>query len=146
MRNGWVGLIAMCLLLGACSPGSSPFLRDCEKAIGERLLAPSTYKRVSAVETEEVLTLDGWRAVADPKIAMPEAAVKSNIDAGKPPKGLMARIEYDAANGYGVPIRKTAICTFVADTDGGYNERWAWAVEINGKTNLQWMVTDGLQR
>jgi hypothetical protein len=144
MRS-WSVLIAVCLPLGACAPGGTPFLRDCEKAIGERLLAPSTYKRVSSAESAEVLPIEAWRALADPKVNAPEAEVLLNVEGGKPPKGLMARVQYDASNGLGVPIRTLATCTFLADA-GSYDPQWAWAIEVDGKTNLEWKVTDGLQR
>ena len=70
--------------LGGCKR-TPPEMADCEAIIQRKLLAPTTYRRISA---------DSLR-----------------MDDLKPPAQWVV-VEYDASNAYGVPVRERKICKY----------------------------------
>jgi hypothetical protein len=81
---GLIAVGAIVFAVAAIQPGREQFA-DCERSIKAGLKAPSTYKRISA---------DGV-----------------TMDDTKPPE-YWVRIEYDADNSFGVPLRDTEICKY----------------------------------
>ncbi len=78
-------------MLTGCSAFEAPEIADCEAGLLRTLKAPSTYKRIKASSTD----LSGI---------------------GKRQQSV--RLEYDAANGFGVPIRGDVICVYALRSDG----------------------------
>jgi len=92
---------------------------SCERVLSERLRAPSTYHRVDVSEihngdplaTVDDLVKDGLRGAALDNIR--DWMKGSSRDSAKPAV-YEYLIHYDAANGFGAPVRGIAACTYVS--------------------------------
>lgn len=81
-----IALVAFATLVPALARAESAGVPECESYIAEKLLAPSTYRRVSASSTV--------------------------IPDGKQGAYLSVLIAYDARNAFGVPIRERQSCSW----------------------------------
>jgi hypothetical protein len=79
-------------LVPACGAQASTFAHWCERAVKQRMLAPSAYRRV--------VLLEGWQ----PAFFDPFAWSGS----GRP----VAFVEYDVHNRFGIPLRSAAKCVY----------------------------------
>jgi hypothetical protein len=127
-------MVPIALSAGACNPFESGFVKACEAALQETLLAPATYKRVSTFETSEPLSLEdftrdlGGSEAAYYRRQGHDHAVRSEL-----------LITYDAANAFGTPIRGQSLCSY--DTiDGDASRADSLFVRIDGKTHTDRLV------
>lgn len=141
----FVVVLASLPLLAACSEGRSALLVACETAIQERLLAPSTFRVVSVRETSRVLSADEYLTKAG-IIAWGRDAIEAGIASNDPPQLLEARIEYDAQNAFGVPLRSVDVCAYVADNTFMVGRASSALVEINGQRYTDWLVAQSQGR
>lgn len=126
--------------------------RACEAVVQARLLAPSTYRRVSLSEEVKSIPLDeyrqmkwaeihqmnlsadGWE-VQDKLLDLDIAAMKQRNFL---PQRFREFITYDAANGFGTPIRGVSECDYVSlsgDTAGAND----LTVMVDGKNKLDYL-------
>lgn len=118
----------------------SRLVAACETALLDRLKAPSTYARVSATESSEPIRLADYYVDAFSRNGMPGAAEQElNRRVHDHATRWTVLIEYDAANGFGTPIRGVSACTY-SSLDGGTKGVSALLVKIDGKTKTQWLV------
>lgn len=129
------------------------FISACEDVLLGRLKSPSTYKRISVTElhTQEA-TLDEFLGIYSEE----QRLDYSRRNAGDPKLAELARwrsesfrngefeiasiiLDYDAANGFGTPIRGSSWCSVVvrkgADLDSAFG-----GPAIDGYTALDWSL------
>jgi hypothetical protein len=82
----------MLSLAPACGAQASSLGHWCERAVKQRMLAPSAYRRVNLVEAWQPVFFAPW----------------SGLPAGQ----LVAFVEYDVRSGFGVPLRSAAKCVY----------------------------------
>jgi hypothetical protein len=104
----------------------------CEQAIQGTLRAPSTYRRIALTETSEVFPLEDYLA-ADKYDSDSVKEVYRKVGY-KPVKRTMW-VEYDAANGYGVPIRTRTECSYIS-LNGDFSNVSEMLVKLNGKDRV----------
>lgn len=142
------------------------FQEECTETLGKRLKAPATlvignvdfYKTTYADESD-LSRLEGTlrghnrldknklsdadRIGYDLKASRLESSIKS-LKEGETLTRYSLYMEYDAANGFGTPIRSKAHCTYDATTETiGYSTYLN--VKIDGKTHNDWFF-DSLGR
>lgn len=136
----------------------SAFVSDCEAVLKERLRSPSTYKRitVSKLVRDEGSDDDylDIHSAADrleknesyrrtPQMKEFDDAMIRMRRAGKLER-LSIWLEYDAANGFGTPIRGHSECSYYIDKGTSYLKSRRFSnPRIDGKTALEWSL-DGL--
>lgn len=114
-------------------PFKPSMVAACESAILENLIAPSTYRRISVTERKIALTFDQYFSARSG-----ESKSVQDFERGmakEPPVRLIAVLEYDAANSFGVPIRTLSECSYDAlnSRDAAPSKH---LVKLDGKTNL----------
>jgi hypothetical protein len=85
---------------------ASTFAHWCERAVKQRVLTPSAYHRINLIE---------WRQpIFDPYFVWsgPEAVLRVPQQS---PGRLVAFVEYDIRNRFGVPLRSAAKCVYGRD-------------------------------
>lgn len=122
-----------------------PLYSACEEVLKDRLRAPSTYKRVSIYSRTE--TVDGDELVEP----IPAGATKEMRDvmesrnslySGRRVTKYTVAIEYDAANGYGTPLRGTALCedhSFGTTNIDDYNPGFL-NPKVDGYSKIDWIT------
>lgn len=115
-------------------PLTSRMVKACEAALKDTLLAPATYRRVSASESTDPISLEeyaaarGETAVAEFDRQRYDHAFRSTV-----------RLDYDAANAFGTPLRLSSLCTY--DTlDGDASRAHERLVRIDGKTRTDRLI------
>jgi len=112
-------LIPLLIVLGSCSAVDewrNPEVAACENFIKEGLASPSSYHRIKFLTDDEEISAEdyaygkGWT----PNSPFFDLAIKEAVD----PAIRSASIEYDAANGYGTPIRSFGFCQFLMSNAG----------------------------
>lgn len=105
---GAVGLPVI-FLMGCDWFEERPEILQCERWVQLGLAAPSTYKRI------------GVEIADSPPLSREEFQIRAGLDRAPQETGLRIRtvyLSYDAANGFGVPIRNTKACLFqVSEAD-----------------------------
>jgi hypothetical protein len=117
-------------------PFTSQFVQNCEKAIKERLVVPSTYQRISVDESKRTITFDEF--FTDPIRAVSETTRKAMAQVGRvPPVQYVALIDYQAQDSIGAIIRERATCAFnsLGGSDASIGTSW---VMIDGEHNNKW--------
>jgi len=148
----FVAIAACGFALSGCNPFESRLVSACEEVLMERLRAPSTYKRIRVEEYETALTQGDYITLLDTEIRRASSAeLKEVLRADRDgrlahmvrgdtkPTSYAAEIEYDAANGFGVPIRGLAKCTFTSDV-GDKSKANKFFVRVDGKTQTEWLI------
>lgn len=156
MAREWLWL-AVCAVLGyggwqLYSASADPFIASCEAEIRARMGAPSTYVRINADANSIVQSSDEYRASQEteilnsgksPDVMKAEREILrmdvNDIKAGKfVPILKVAKIEYDAANAYGVPIRSVSTCEYrQQSTDKNVRDH---AVKVDGLDHFEYMA------
>lgn len=124
------------------------FVDTCEEVIRERLKAPSTYRRIGAPEvihhSETLSDSDFSELIAGKEQILQEIMQESRSEG----TGWLqvsyfeTTIEYDAANAFGVPIRRVSRCR----SGSWYNHekpRYDLSrslVEVDGQTQTDWAL------
>ena len=117
-------------------PFTSQSVQTCEKAIKERLVAPSTYQRIGVDESRRTITFAEF--FADPLRAVPESTRKFMVEVARvPPVQYVALIDYQAQDSIGAIIRERATCTFYSLDGSDAPTRTYW-VKIDGEYNRVW--------
>lgn len=123
MPHSRFGVLALVISLAACS---KPDVEACESYIKDGLKAPSTYRQLK-VTSVDVSPIDADTLIKE--VGLPKLSKKADafdrlrrtaleVDLKQPGLGLRRMaIDYEAENGFGTPLRETAICAFVL-TDG----------------------------
>ena len=145
--------LAVGLLMSALGCDQTPqdqrtFLASCEEVIKERLKSPSSYRRInepeistskSAISDDEFEELV-MRLPAELQQATREERLRG--EAWVEQFNFVTMIEYDAANAYGTPLRRTSICrsgTSYSGTPGRFDVS-SNSVEVDGRTSTGWFV------
>ncbi|MBO4225711.1 hypothetical protein [Bradyrhizobium neotropicale] len=93
-------LAALVLSLApACGAQASTFGHWCERAVKQRMLTPSAYRRVNLIEWQQPVFFT-------PYFAWPPQQPHSRLE---------AFVEYDLHNRFGVPLRSMAKCVYGRD-------------------------------
>lgn len=103
-------MLAACDQIKLADPDEN-IIRKCESSVTSRLQAPSTYKRISAsAEPHKDFPRSEMEKHAKAIDAEPE--LKTVLEHAPPTKApfFTVRVEYDAQNAFGVPIRDTSTC------------------------------------
>lgn len=117
-------------------PFTSQYVQTCEKAIKERLVAPSAYQRIGVDESRRTITFAEF--FADPFRAVPESNRNAMVQAARvPPVQYVALIDYQAQDSIGAIIRERATCTFNSLDGSDAPTRTYW-VKINSEYNMEW--------
>ncbi|MDB5586195.1 MAG: hypothetical protein JWP26_1165 [Devosia sp.] len=122
----------------------SAMLKACEGSLKQRLAAPSTYARIDLAETATPLTADQWATLAKAQGNRSASIIEfyvQEIGAGTVrPRLFTVNLTYDADNGFGVPLRSYAQCTYLADQGdaSGVNDS---TVAVDGLTYTSWLST-----
>lgn len=135
-------LAATCIValgVSACGIFDSKLVSACELLLKDRLRAPSTYHRIEV--SEYTKTLSGRDFLDDLGSRVSGTVSDRYRDMGNGTQYL-AFIEYEASNGFGVPVRSTVRCDFFVE-DGSTRQPDEWGTLINGKTKIESML-DGL--
>lgn len=125
----------------------------CEKMVKERLRAPSTYKRIAATPItrgtailEEFLRIDtpekaAWRADRNARNSALDDWFKADKEAflaGDIEQALVV-IDYDAANGFGTPLRQKAYCKVYPKKGEKIDMRPLWLdMRADGFNSYEW--------
>jgi hypothetical protein len=130
----------------------SLLLAKCDDLIKDRLRSPATYQRVEVtdftrrpankleylqVETPEKLKLRAEQSARDKRSAEIYARQEEMFDSRKMEE-LSAIISYDAANGYGTPIRSVSMCTIYLDEGEALEVGSGLGVRVDNMTALDW--------
>ncbi|MCA6105998.1 hypothetical protein [Bradyrhizobium cenepequi] len=86
---------------------ASTFAHWCERAVKQRMLTPSAYRRINLIESRRPMFFEPYFAWSGPDIGLwlpPQAT-------GRP----VAFVEYDIRNRFGVPLRSAAKCVYGRD-------------------------------
>lgn len=99
------------MALASCDQ-ASPDVKACEGYIKANLLAPSTYKRIGVLKTDQAMTAPEFTAAVglDHQTSTQQLALRNEAA-----RGLALRtvsITYESENGFGVPVREDKICAF----------------------------------
>ena len=130
----------MAVIVAGCNPFESSFIKTCEAALKDTLLAPSTYRRVVATESRSPIPLALYLAQENKSEAVKKFLRQQNTTATR----FVVVFEYDAANAYGTPLRLSAECSY--DTTGDDpSSAHEFTVRINGKTKNDRMA-DAIRR
>ena len=117
-------------------PFTSQFVQTCEKAIKERLVVPSTFRRIDVDESKRTITYDEF--FTDPLRAVSEASRKAMVQVARvPPAQFIALIDYQAQDSIGAIIREKTTCTFNSLEGNDVPFRTYW-VMIDGEHNMEW--------
>jgi len=117
-------------------PFTSQFVQTCEKAIEDRLVVPSTYRRIAVEERRTTITFDEF--FTGRTRAVSEATRKAMVQAAKvPPVQYAALIDYQAQDAFGAIIRERATCIFNS-LDGTDAPTRQYQVIIDGELNFDW--------
>ena len=150
-------VVGAAVFLSRSSNPQAAFVAACDEAITARLLAPATYKRITATaytvgtpSTYDELTGQDFAAkrelVRQDRATSPDLAAIYMADyeafLSKPPQLARALIEYDASNAAGVPIRAFADCRARVDPDDLATFA-APFVLIEGMTQMEWARAGG---
>lgn len=120
-------------VLFAFIPASASAMQAaCVDALKERLLAPATFKLISATPSQREIPLASYYANSP-------NALKSAEGAGARATEFTLHITYDALNAYRVPIRGTVACTF-RTTKAAPTDADRFSVKIDGKEHIEWLV------
>ena len=114
----------------------SPVTKACEEALRGRLKSPSGYKRISIrADGHESISpeiLEKYYKLAEAQSLTPFD--KSMLASGVyKPEVYYQLIEYDAPNGFGVPLRGLADCEYVT-MYGGLNHMTFLDVVVDGQS------------
>jgi hypothetical protein len=120
--------------LGGLSIFDSRLVAACEEAIKSGLLVPSSYHRANLHEAAEAISLDDYFGGQHEEPAVEEFERANYRQANR----LSAQLSYDAANGYGAPVRAGVTCTY--DYLGDRPQPSKWGVRLDGKTVAQRLV------
>jgi len=114
MRIKLTLLVGVAFLAG-CQWLEPPLVAACEEAAISRLLAPSGYKRIKFDHSTQPLDakdlynyLYATVASSDERKRLNDLAAAGSVK----PELERVRLEYDAPNTYGTPIRTVAVCEF----------------------------------
>lgn len=114
---------------------------SCEEAIKKRLRSPSSYKRIELTRSERFLTEEEYKARLDRENSsdiLKEMDMTSFRTKEISPKEISLFVEYDAPNGFGVPIRGHSECTYISER-GADPDSYLY-VSVDGKTNTEWLM------
>lgn len=138
--------------VAACNPFESKMTTACEEVIKQRLVSPSSYKRIKMWEEQRAVPLDEYEAselAAIQAIAAsaPERAqtrknylvinLRAMREKGTTPIEFTKLIGYDAANSFGALLRKASRCTFFSES-ADESQAATYNVVVDGKTEDQW--------
>lgn len=158
MKRGAIFLIGLTVAGGAgwywWTAFASPevqFYSMCETVIKERLRAPSTYRRIKVEYASKALDAAGYYREKDLEYAAAasvelRALIYEDMQAGSKlvadgkikPQLISANIQYDAANGFGTPIRSLANCQYFQER--AVDKLYSSNLKLNGKTQLQYAI------
>jgi hypothetical protein len=139
-RIAFAFLVLSVNVAGSQEAGDEAILNICEELIADRLLSPVSYDRLSAVKSVERVGFDEYWStriwVNDPEARRIRERHKALYDPlNSPYKATTFLIKYDAANGYGVLIRRTSTCRYLSDGEpSGHPD--VTNVTVDGETNL----------
>lgn len=141
---------------GIFNPPAKQLIAACEDVIKGRLRSPSSYVRIEASppKVSQVDTqgeYEGWDIAGPAKMRSDFAdAAKSKtskeflemnfklVTTGKAHL-YTTFIEYDAANGFGTPIRAEAICRYQLEDGDLPDEIYGFRLMVDGYTDTGWM-------
>lgn len=129
------------LASAACGQTDSDLVVACESALKDMLAAPSTYRRIKITETSEDLALDAYFAANESTETIEAFQRRLHDKAVR----WIARVEYEAQNFFGTPLRRVSLCTYdslSADTPTPS----AFTVRIDGKTKTDYLIDAIRQR
>jgi hypothetical protein len=136
-------LLLATLALGGCDLLASPFQRECEKLLLERLVAPSTYKLQTM--TFSVFPVDRMDWVVGKVGRYTERMAEYTQDAdhflsrGHKLVEHAGRMEYDAQNSFGALVRSSVWCSFFGiegdDAPGAGDD-----LRIDGMSASEWFA------
>lgn len=150
-----VGIAAIAIVGGAwgwhLNSPEQVLRKVCLEALGERLRAPSTLKVLKWHPMERRTATKAEAIGEDPLRSDFDAAnwvhivelrqLQEQLFAAHPEDVLAARLDYEAANAYGVPIRKKTECTHTVSKDTKRRIALdAGSMRIDGKTKLDWSM------
>lgn len=129
------------------------FVAKCEAELMDRLRSPSTYNRRSVTDirrepatVEQFLGIETpekaaeWRALAQANPTLKDSQeMMRQIFNARPHDFAFVYLEYEAANGFGVPIRSTVRCDDFFE-EGKEPDLRFFRPRIDGETNLEWTV------
>lgn len=127
-----IAVVVVAVVLSAnCKAAGFPFVSACEAALKERLVAPSTYRRIKVTEGREQITFDELLA------GFGENAKKlMRVSATREPVRMVAIFEYDAMSANGVALRLKTRCTYETASDPDFDVDTARGlVKIDGEYN-----------
>lgn len=145
---------------GAVKDPAEQFASICEEQLQDRLLAPSTYRRVevngpvsgdASFEefrgwlTEEQVRKARADIARDPDLKRLNAEFQDMFKRKAPTRVDLVLI-YEAQNGFGVPIRRQALCTRIvgSEEEMGEPENALDPVYVDLETNLDWSLRKSL--
>jgi hypothetical protein len=109
-------------------------LLACESEIKERLLAPTTFKKLSTSSARKEIAIEEY--LIDEK----QESVRATLRLGfsKATEFEMI-VQYEASNAYGVPIRSFANCRYRTLSDNA-SKASKFSVIVNGMSHVDWLV------
>ncbi|TBC64494.1 hypothetical protein ELH36_17995 [Rhizobium ruizarguesonis] len=139
MRLKHLILLTPLVTLYGCNFFDAKIVTECENALKERLKSPSGYKRIEITRSQQVLDRASYQAYLNETFnsspSLQEMSLRQFDKGTVKPTAFTLIIEYDAPNGFGVPIRGYSRCEFV-DDDGVDSNASALRIKIDGQTNL----------
>lgn len=107
---------AFCALSG-CSrleQWRQPEVAACEDFVRGKLKAPTTYRRAKSTVIDEKLSLESWNALQKVRLGAMSDQFQDMTKRSSDEGGVRSvLLEYDAENGFGVPMRGMEICKFL---------------------------------
>lgn len=133
-------LFALLLSVTACDRDKGTFVDTCEELIQKRLKAPSTYRRIGAPEViqhSQTLSDSDFSVLVDAEEQIFKDFMRESRAEGTgwvQVSYFETRVEYDAANSSGSWY-----------TEKASQHDLNWAVEVDGKTQTDWVLEQGRQ-
>lgn len=150
-----VGGVGVAIAVSMRPSEESKLLSICDDMITERLLAPTTYKRISASPLKSAKAdfnqFMGWdvpekkqrdiEARVDPAVMKAQDSIKRQYS-GVDWLRYSSWIEYDAANAYGTPIRSVSECVLIARSDEPLSISSLSDIRVDGSDSLDWSLNE----
>ena len=141
MRKALIFLVISAL--SGCDLMTPKLVTVCEDLLKDRLNSPSSYKRIEVSDgSSKLLTRDEYaKQMASDGLSktIAEFDLKAFDEGTNKPTVFRYFISYDASNGFGVPLRRTAECEYFSRT-GEEGDASKYSTKVNGKTGTDWLL------
>jgi hypothetical protein len=144
----WAAALALTVtgtaVLSGCTPGEDEkFAAICEKDLKDRLVAPSSYKRISITNADQVLSEEAFKAklIADKVPEVWHTIRPQMMKEGKiKPTNHRIVLAYDSQNAFGTSVRGQSLCELYSEK-GDIGSASPIYLTIDGQSNVDFIIS-----